>query len=258
MLEKGIDWLAGCADLGDFDATSTSIALEPVNAEAALPDTALRETFERYWRFFERRRDGREQWEAFTPYEWRNVGAFVRLGWKDRAQAALTWFMQARRPKGFQHWAEVVWKDERRASFIGDMPHTWVGTDFARAVLDMFAYEQERDSSLVLAAGVPDAWLAGPGVTVRGLRTRWGALAYTLRRESAGNGRERVVLRIEDSGLRVPPGGLQVPLPPLPAGWSARPASSASAGPVTLSPVLTVRTLPAEVTWEGKAPRGRR
>ena len=43
-------------------------------------------TFERYWEFFDDRRDGREPWDAFTPYEMRNVGAFVRLGWRDRAQ----------------------------------------------------------------------------------------------------------------------------------------------------------------------------
>ena len=256
MRDKGIDWLAGCADLGDFDATSTSIALDPVGAEDVLPDSALRRTFERYWEFFERRRLGKEKWEAFTPYEWRNVGAFVRLGWRDRALSSLDWFMGFRRPRGFEHWAEVCWKDERRASFIGDMPHTWVGTDYARTVLNLFAYEHERDSSLVLAAGVPPEWLADSGVVVRGLRTRWGPLAYTLRREPAGRGRERVTLRLEKTGLRVPPGGVQVPLPPLPAGWSARPSSTVCAEPVTLAPTVTVRALPAEVTWEG--PQGRK
>lgn len=260
MREKGIDWLAGCADEGDFDATSTSIALDPVNADGALPDTALRRTFERYWENFDRRRDGRDPWDAFTPYEWRNVGAFVRLGWRDRAQQATDWLMRFRRPKGFQHWAEVVWNGERRENFIGDMPHTWVGTDFVRAVLSMFAYEHERDSSLVVAAGVPESWLNGNGVAVRGLRTRWGELGYTLRRESAGRGRERVVLRLDPTGLRVPPGGVQVPLPPLPAGWSAAPSATVCASPVLLSPVVTVRALPAEITWEGAAPkrRGRR
>jgi len=257
MRDKGIDWLAGCADLGDFDATSTSIALEPVQAEDVLPDSALRRTFERYWEFFERRADGREKWNDFTPYEWRNVGAFVRLGWRDRAQRAMAWLMGFRRPPGFEEWAEVVDHDERHARFIGDMPHTWVGTDFARAALDCFAYERERDSSLVIAAGVPAAWAADSGVTVRGLRTRWGPLAYTLRREDAGRGRERIVLSLEDSGLRVPPGGLRVPLPPLPAGWDAKPVATRCAAPVDLAPVV-VRALPAEVAWEGPAPPKRR
>jgi len=260
MRDKDIDWLAGCADMGDFDATSTSIALDPVNAEDVLPDSALRRTFERYWDNFRRRRDGADAWDAYTPYEWRNVGAFVRLGWRDRAQEALAWFLRDRRPPGFQHWAEVVWNGERRANFIGDMPHTWVGTDYVRSVLSMFAYERERDSSLVVAAGVPAEWAADSGVVVRGLRTRWGPLGFTLQRAPAGRGRERVTLRLEDSGLRVPPGGVQVPLPPLPAGWDARPAGTVCARPVTLAPVVTVRALPAEISWEGPAaprPRGR-
>jgi len=253
MRERGIDWLAGCADLGDFDATSTTIALDPVNAEDVLPDSALRRTFEIWWRNFEARRSGRERWDNYTPYEWRNVGALVRLGWRDRAQEALAWFMNDRRPHGFQHWAEVVWNGERRPNFLGDMPHTWVGTDYARAVLSMFAYERERDSSLVVAAGVPPEWAADSGVVVRGLRTRWGPLAYTVRRESAGRGRERVVLRLEDSGLRVPPGGVRAPLPPLPPGWDPRPASTVCAAPVTLAPAVTVHALPAEIAWEGPA-----
>jgi hypothetical protein len=76
----------GCSDLGDFDATSTTIALNPVQAGSVLPESALVRTFERYWEFFVRRRDGVEKWDAFTPYEMRNIGAFVRLGWRDRAE----------------------------------------------------------------------------------------------------------------------------------------------------------------------------
>ena len=54
----GIDYIPGCADLGDFDATSTTIALSPVGAEAHLPRGALERTFERYYEFFRDRRAG--------------------------------------------------------------------------------------------------------------------------------------------------------------------------------------------------------
>ncbi len=73
-----IDYLPGAAELGDFDATSTTIALAPVGETQMLPPFELNATFERYWKqFVERRTD--TTWDAYTPYEWRNLGAFIRL-----------------------------------------------------------------------------------------------------------------------------------------------------------------------------------
>src|SRR5438874_3103532 len=180
MKAHDIRYVPGCSDLGDFDPTSTTIALFPVQASGVLPRSSLETTFERYWQFFQRRRSGEEKWVDYTPYELRNVGAFVALGWRERADSALRWFMQDRRPQAWRQWAEVVDHDPRHARFIGDMPHTWVGTDFVRSVLDMLAYERERDTALVVAAGVPASWLADSGVAVRGLHTRWGTLGYRL------------------------------------------------------------------------------
>ncbi len=222
MKVHSIDFVPGCSDLGDFDATSTTIALSPVQAGAVLPEKALVRTFERYWEFFERRRDGREKWDAYTPYELRNVGAFVRLGWRERANELLRWFMAHRRPEGWRQWAEVVDREPRRARFLGDMPHTWVGTDFVRSVQEMLAYERESDSTLVLAAGVPMEWLEGGGVRVDGLRTRWGTVSYVLRREEG-----RLLFSLDSSALRTPPGGIEF-APPAdslkPGGWADRPA----------------------------------
>lgn len=133
----GIDFIPGCADLGDFDPTSTTIVLDPVEAGDVVPREALERTFERYWEFFVDRRET-EKWEAFTPYEMRNIGAFARLGWRERAEELLNWFLEYRRPRGWNQWAEVVWKEERAPRFIGDMPHTWVGSDFIRSVLDLY------------------------------------------------------------------------------------------------------------------------
>src|SRR5207249_6235549 len=83
MARHHVDYVPGCADLGDFDATSTTIALSPVQAGDVVPPDALRRTFEKYWSFFRDRRDGKAPWDAFTPYEIRNIGAFVRLGWRE-------------------------------------------------------------------------------------------------------------------------------------------------------------------------------
>jgi hypothetical protein len=203
MKAHGIRYVPGCSDLGDFDATSTTIALLPVQAAGVLPLAALDSTFERYWEFFRRRRSGEEAWSDYTPYELRNVGAFVALGWRERADSLLTWFMGDRRPTGWRQWAEVVDRDYRHARFIGDMPHTWVGTDFVRSVQAMLAYEREPDSSLVIAAGIPESWLADSGVVVRGLQTRWGTLGYRLARVDG-----HIRLTLDAEGLRVPPGGI--------------------------------------------------
>ncbi len=208
----GIDYLPGAAELGDFDPTSTTIALAPGGEQAGLansilPQDLLHNTFERYWREFEQRRDGKREWKDYTPYEWRNVGAFVRLGWREHAWDALQFFFDDRAPRGWNQWGEVVSRTPRKPFFLGDLPHAWVASDFMRSALDMFAYPREADDSLVLAAGIPARWLNGDGIAVYGLRTPQGRLGYTLRREP-----KRLVLRFVD-GTRFPPGGAVLPWP---------------------------------------------
>jgi len=71
----------------------------------------------------------------------------------------------------------------------------------------MFAFERENDSSLVIGAGIPEAWVReSPGVRVRNLSTHYGRLSYTMR----ANGNS-VQLHIE--GVRIPPGGLIIRSP---------------------------------------------
>jgi len=95
------------------------------------------------------------------------------------------------------------------ANFIGDMPHTWVGSDFIRSVLDMFAYERDADSSLVIGAGIPASWLReDDGVGVTGLSTHYGLLTYSMRAAADG-----IQVKVS-SGIRMPRGGIIV-RPPL-------------------------------------------
>lgn len=197
MKERRIDYIPGAAELGDFDATSTTIALSPVGAQAVLPEPQLRNTFERYWQDFSARRDdwahsgardgagaANSKWPVYTPYEIRTIGSFLRLGWRDRADELLAFFMLDRRPAGWNQWAEVVGREPRAPRFIGDMPHGWVASDFIRSVLDMFAYE--RENQLVLAAGIDPRWLDGEGIGIERLRTPWGLLSYSLKRGADG------------------------------------------------------------------------
>ncbi len=201
-----IDFIPGSADRGDFDATSTTIALSPGAEARSLPPELLRATFERYWREFAARRDAGREWDVYTPYEMRTIGTFVRLGWRKRAGELLEFFMEGRRPAAWNQWAEVVGGEARKPRFIGDMPHGWVASDFMRSALDMFAYERESDRSMVIAAGIPATWIEG-GVALEGLRTPWGTLGYSLRRE-----RSSVVLTVHPA-TRLPPGGLVFPWP---------------------------------------------
>src|SRR5262245_43436974 len=78
MERPDTDYVPGCADLGDADATSTTIALSPCNAAHVPPPGALEGTFDGYWKYFRERRDGVAKWEAYTPYEFRTVGSLVR------------------------------------------------------------------------------------------------------------------------------------------------------------------------------------
>ena len=250
MARRGIDYLPGSVELGDFDPTSVSVALDPVDAGDVLPAGALERTFERYWDFFARRRDT-DVWTDYTPYEWRNVGALVRLGQPERAHEAAAWFLSHRRPAAWHAFAEVVGRDVRRPRFLGDIPHGWVGSDFLRAVADLFAYDDRTAAGerLVLGAGVPLAWLGeGVPVGVAGLRTHEGPLTYTLRRED-----DTVVVEIA-AGLRVPPGGIVVHAPwaaPSPVGVGARPARARLDGqPARLDGrTVVVRALPARLVF---------
>jgi hypothetical protein len=197
-------------ELGDFDPSSTAIALDPGGELENLPNPGLRRTFDKYYDFFRKRRDGEEGWDAFAPYEVRTAEALVRLDRRQQALDVLDFMLASQRPTGWNEWQEIVWRDSAMPSFIGDMPHTWVAASFVRAVRTLFAYEREFDHALIVAAGVPRAWLGeGHPVGVKRLPTYFGVLSYTL--ESDGPDR----LRLQLSGdLRMPPGNIVI-RPPL-------------------------------------------
>lgn len=179
----GITHIAGAADRGDFDATSTTMALNPAQAGHLAPEL-LRATFDRYWAEALARIEGRKAWADYTPYELRNVSALVRLGRADEAHRLLAWFFGHQRPAGWNLWAEVVRPDARKPGFLGDMPHAWVSSDYLRSALDLLAYETETD--LVLGAGLPASWREAGDIGVAGLSTAWGRLDYRLLKRADG------------------------------------------------------------------------
>lgn len=205
MQKEQIEFIPGCVELGDFDATSTAIAIYPCNELKNLPQPFAQNTFDRYFDFFTNRRQPEFDWKDYTPYEVRLIGTFIYLGQRERAHALIDFFLDDQRPgnPGWNHWAEVVRKGYRSAGFIGDMPHTWVGSDFVSAVRAMFVYEDELDQSLVIGAGLYEEWI-NKGMSVRGMPTYYGKIDYSIKKNAETY---RVQL---GGGLQLPPGGIRI------------------------------------------------
>ena len=202
MEDKKISYLPGSVELGDFDANATAVSVNIGGEENHLPSGPLQRTFDEYWQYVQKRRQGTLEWDAYTPYEVRSVEALVRLGRREEALGLLEFLMTGQRPATWHHWAEVVWRDPIAPKFIGDMPHAWISAEFIRAVRSLYAFERESDQSLVLAAGIPERWLtAGGEVGVEGLPTWYGEISYRLRRSDPDE------LRMSLSGAITPPAG---------------------------------------------------
>ncbi|HEV8631650.1 MAG TPA: discoidin domain-containing protein [Thermoanaerobaculia bacterium] len=256
--EHRLDYLPASADLADFDSTSTTTMLDPGGLLGYLPRPLVESTFERFWRQLVARRDSTAGWDGYTPYEVRHVGTFVRLGvgdprWRERAHELLANYLRDQRPPQWNGWPEALHRDYRKINFVGDLPHGWVGSDFIRSLLDLFAFERPEDHALVLGAGVPAEWLERPqGIAVRELATPCGSLSYTLGRWQQG------VRYAVAAGVTVPPGGLVLVPPTRAPGQSAR--IDGRPAPLGADGTVVVRRLPTTVDFvapQREQPHGR-
>jgi len=185
MQTRNINFIPGCVELGDFDPTSTTIAIWPANEMQNLPQPEFFNTFDRYLQFFRDRRDGKLEWSNYTPYETRSIGTFLFKGKPEIAHELTEFFLDDLRPQGWYHWAEVVWKDYRIPRFIGDMPHTWVGSDFINAVRSKFVFEDELHGTLNLGAGLRQDWIDYPkGISLENLPTHFGEISYSVQKHN--------------------------------------------------------------------------
>jgi hypothetical protein len=252
MERFGLAHLPASVELGDFDPTATAVWLSTGGDPAALPEDALRRTFSDYGEELDARLAGAAALERqdYAPYEYRIADAFVRLGDRRHAVALLDLAIADRRPAGWNQWPEILWRDERAPEFLGDLPHGWIASTYLHALRSLLVYERPADGALVVAAGVPRAWLlGGEPVRVR-LPTWWGSLAFVLRDDGEG------LVRIRLDGTAAPPGGFEL-APPLPgpvreAFLDGKPVKPLPGGRVA------VGALPAEVAirYEPGAPPG--
>ncbi len=193
MQWKAIDYIPASADLGDGDPSSVSIGLDPCGQQDLLPPDALTHTFVRYLDEV-RQRASPDALYTYTPYEFRNVLTLVHLNRPKDGEELLSRLLTGRRPAEWQVLAEVVRSQARHPFYLGDMPHTWVGAEYARALFGMLMHEE--DARLDLLPGAPPSWVAGEGLRISGLPTAFGTLSMSARQEG------RVMRVLLEPGLR--------------------------------------------------------
>ncbi|MBI5503341.1 MAG: discoidin domain-containing protein [Deltaproteobacteria bacterium] len=251
MRSNRLDTIPASAELADFDPTSTAIAFV-LGLEDVYPAGALARTFDRYSADVRARAASVASGAGYTAYEMRNVPALTLLGRKREAIEVLGAMVADQRPPQWNQWPEISWMQPTEPSFLGDLPHSWIGSTFLHATRTLLVHERAADGSLVLGAGVPLTWLerdqsaapdaAAPVVAVRGLSTHYGSLSYRMRRQ----GDRWVVVDIE-AGIRVPPGGVMVAAP---FGKAVRAATIDAHRVPAGNGEVRVRTLPARVEFE--------
>src|SRR5262249_5774465 len=160
------DIIPASADAGDGDPAGVSIALDPCGQQDLLPRAALERTFTRYLDEV-RQREAPDSLYAYTPYEIRNILSYVHLDPPAGADELLRSLLAGRRPAEWQVLAEVVHSRLRHPGYLGDMPHTWIGSEYVRTIFGMLL--QERDDTLALLPGTPPAWVGGEGLRIDGL-----------------------------------------------------------------------------------------
>jgi hypothetical protein len=213
IADKDLNYIPGSVEWADFDPTATSNAVAMLDFADSLPQAPLQTMLETYLNGLRRKRRGEMQWRNYTAYEIRIIGAFVRLGKRDLANELLNFFLSDRRPRGWNQWPEITWKDPRSPGHLGDVPHTWIAAEYLLALASMVAEEREATASMVLAAGMPWAWISEEGgFSVSNLPTRYGMLDFSIHAVADD------CIHVEITAtITLPPGGLAI-MPPLPDG----------------------------------------
>jgi F5/8 type C domain len=203
--QRKLDFIPGSIEWADFDPTATANALYLLDIPEGVNRQAVERTFDMYLAEWRRKRSGEVVSQNYTPYEIRIIGALVRLGRRDAALELLRFFMSDRRPRPWNQWPEISWRDPKAPAHLGDLPHTWIAAEYVLAVRSLFAYERESDGSLIIAAGLAPEWLEGAGVRVNEMPTLFGSLSYSLRRLDSATVRFQISTAMSAKVILRPP-----------------------------------------------------
>lgn len=203
---KNLPYVPGSVEWADFDPTATSNAIALLHGIECMPPEQVESMFGIYLRDFRRKQRGEMPWSNYSAYEIRIIGALLRLKMRAEALELLAFFLSDRRPLRWNQWPEISWKDHRSPGHLGDVPHTWIASEFMLVFISLFAFEQESDDTLVIGAGIDEAWLKSKGgIAVRGLPTTYGTLDLKMNRDVNGS------LMVEIGGqLKLPSGGFVI------------------------------------------------
>lgn len=179
QVKHQIQYIPGSYDLGDDDPTSIAIAFSPTHQAKILSPLSLETTFNRYFQTSVMPRINNQWKNSFTPYEIRNVNALLELNHKEEAYLLLENILSYCRPQGWNHLAEVVHQKERLPQYIGDMPHTWVGSGVINAIL--YFYVQEKNQTLILNQGFSLSQIKqAQQIGIENIHTPYGTVNYEI------------------------------------------------------------------------------
>ena len=242
IADKNLNYIPGSVEWADFDPTATSNAIAMLDFADVLPQGPLHEMLATYLDGFHRKHRGEMVWNNYTAYEIRIIGAFVRLGKRDTANELLEFFLSDRRPLEWNQWPEITWRNPLSPGHLGDVPHTWIAAEYLLAVTSMVAAEHEASESVVLAPGMPWAWISDVGgFSVSNLPTRYGSLDFRIK----AHGTQTIEVDVGGK-FRMPVGGLTI-VPPLPDGKRivSTKCQSGTHGPIdSTGSIITVTGLP--------------
>ena len=177
MEKRGIKYVPGSADLGDFDPASTAIAIWPCNEMNNLPKKSKLETFNKYWDEFKKRSN--DDWVGgFSSHELRIANAFILLNQRNKLYKMISKFFEWKHPRAWNHWAETITSDYRMPQYVGDMPHAWIGAEYINVIRNMLILED--GNKLYLGKGIPYEWVAeGKNIVIKDMPTYFGKISYS-------------------------------------------------------------------------------